>query len=95
MRQGLIIFPNGTKRWYQDDKLHREGGPAVERNDGLKAWLVLGNFHREDGPAYIRADGTKEWWFEGTECTEDDPRVNGIKIAKLKRALKPVAFEKL
>jgi hypothetical protein len=24
------VYPNGTKEWYLNDKLHREDGPAIE-----------------------------------------------------------------
>jgi len=32
----------GTKRWYFNDKLHCEHGPAVECADGTKFWLLNG-----------------------------------------------------
>lgn len=32
----------GTKEWRVDDKLHRVGGPAVERANGAKEWWVNG-----------------------------------------------------
>lgn len=35
-------WPNGSKSWYLDGKLHREDGPAVERSDGSKAWYLCG-----------------------------------------------------
>jgi len=30
----------GNKRWYLNDKYHREDGPAVERATGYKAWYL-------------------------------------------------------
>jgi len=95
MKHGLILDVNNNKWWYQNGQLHREDGPAIEFMSGSKQWCQNGRLHREDGPAIDRINGTKEWWFEGIRCTEDDPRVNCVKYANLKRALKPVAFEKL
>jgi hypothetical protein len=31
-----------TKRWYLNDQLHREDGPAVEWHDGYKYWFLNG-----------------------------------------------------
>ena len=31
---------NGTKKWYIDDKLHRENGAAIEWSDGYKKWYI-------------------------------------------------------
>ena len=33
-----IIWPNGTKLWYQNGDLHRTDGPAVEWSDGGREW---------------------------------------------------------
>jgi hypothetical protein len=64
----------GNKRWFLNEELHREDGPAVEYSNGYKAWYLYGKRHREDGPAIIQADGTKEWWLNGEfiEKTEFD-----------------------
>ena len=34
------IDADGTKRWYLNDKCHREDGPAVECADGSKRWYL-------------------------------------------------------
>jgi hypothetical protein len=65
MKNGLHIDEYGTKCWYLDDKLHREGGPAEEWADGTKRWFLNGMLHREDGPAEEWADGTKRWYLNG------------------------------
>ena len=57
------VYPNGTKRWYLNGKLHREDGPAIEYAIGHKEWYLNGKFHREDGPAIEDANGTKKWWY--------------------------------
>ena len=32
----------GNKRWWKDDKLHRDDGPAFEGADGYKEWYKNG-----------------------------------------------------
>ena len=34
------VYKNGNKSWWQDDKLHRTDGPAVEYASGTKAWYI-------------------------------------------------------
>ena len=36
----LSVDSEGTKRWYLNGQLHREGGPAVEFADGTKFWYL-------------------------------------------------------
>ena len=64
----------GTKYWYQNNKLHRADGPAIERADGTKLWYHNGKFHRTDGPAVEYTDGTKYWFLNGVELTEAEWR---------------------
>ena len=60
-KKSVTYYPNGSvgyDRWYQNDKLHREDGPAsiLYRADGSvksEAWYKNGAIHREDGPAQI------------------------------------------
>lgn len=33
---------NGIKYWYQNRKLHRIDGPAIEYPDGTKEWYING-----------------------------------------------------
>ena len=35
-KETMTVLPNGTKSWYQNNKLHREDGPAVEYPNGNK-----------------------------------------------------------
>ena len=37
---GIVDWYNGTKIWMINGKLHREDGPAVEREDGRKYWYI-------------------------------------------------------
>jgi hypothetical protein len=41
------VYDIGTKRWFLDDKLHREDGPAVEWSDGSKRWFLNGKEYTE------------------------------------------------
>ena len=64
MKNGLTIYSNGIKRWYQEDKLHRIDGPALEYPNGTKVWYKEDKLHRLDGPAIEWLDG-KGWYYEG------------------------------
>jgi antitoxin component YwqK of YwqJK toxin-antitoxin module len=69
------IDNKGTKRWYINDKLHREDGPACEYADGYKSWYINDKLHRKDGPAIEFANGSKEWYSNGKLHREDGPAV--------------------
>jgi len=60
----------GTKHWYQNNKLHRVDGPAIEGANGTKFWCLDGKLHRTNGPAVEYADGSKHWYLDGKELTE-------------------------
>ncbi len=82
MKNGLIEFMDGTKKWFLKDMLHREDGPAVEQADGTKMWYQNGVRHRLDGPAVEWANGTKVWWVYGKQHRDDGPymiREDGLK----------------
>ena len=66
------VYPNGTKYWYLNGKLHRADGPAHEYANGGKLWYLNGKLHREDGPASELADGSKYWYLNGKFLTEQD-----------------------
>ena len=71
-RNGIIKYRDGTRRWYQNDKLHREDGPAVIYLDGTRGWCQNDERHREDGPAVIFADGCRAWWLNDKQYTEEE-----------------------
>jgi hypothetical protein len=82
----VYIDSLGTKRWYFNNKPHREDGPAVEYANGSKEWRLNGKIHREDGPAVECANGTKYWYLDGMIHREDGPAVeyaNGTKEWRL------------
>ena len=59
------IWPDGTKFWYRNGKLHREDGPAIEYPDGSKHWYRNDKRHRENGPAIEYIDGSMRWYING------------------------------
>ncbi len=65
----------GTKRWYLNGKLHREGGPAIEWANGTKSWYINDKLHREGDPAIERANGDKYWYLNNKRHREDGPAV--------------------
>jgi antitoxin component YwqK of YwqJK toxin-antitoxin module len=69
------VQDNGTKRWYQNGKIHRTDGPAVENADGDKEWYQNGKLHRTDGPAIEYAYGTKYWYQNGKIHRTDGPAI--------------------
>jgi hypothetical protein len=88
---GLVIDENGTKRWYQNNRLHRLDGPAIEEKNGTKYWLKEGKLHREAidpltgevGAAKEYPDGSKEWFVNGLCHRENKPAIinrNGAQI---------------
>jgi hypothetical protein len=72
---GLIITADGSQRWYKDNLLHREDGPAMEHSNGTKFWCINDRFHRTDGPAIEFAFGDKEWYIDGLRHREDGPAI--------------------
>jgi hypothetical protein len=76
MKNGLIVDTCGTKKYYLNDELHREGNlPAVECINGHKQWRIHGKCHREDGPALEYSNGHKEWFLNGILHREDGPAI--------------------
>ncbi len=79
----VIVDEDGTKKWFLDDILHREDGPAIEYSNGGKEWYLNGKRHREDGPAIEWANGYKCWYLNGKRHREGGPAVElagGIKV---------------
>lgn len=66
------VYDNGTRKWYLNDKLHREDGAACEYANGRKEYWLNGKRHREDGAAVEYANGYKLWYLNGEEVTEEE-----------------------
>lgn len=62
-KTGCVLYNNGTKHWYKEDKCHRDDGPAVEYPNGDKVWYKNGQLHRDDGPAIELIIGTKDYFL--------------------------------
>ncbi len=73
------VCPDGSKRWYLNGELHREGGPAIEWADGSKHWFLDDKRHREDGPAVENTDGQKCWYLNGTEYSTEVKWKNALR----------------
>ena len=61
MNYNIKISKYGTKRYYVNEQLHREDGPAEEYPNGSKYWYLNGERHRDNGPAY-EFFAHKEWY---------------------------------
>jgi len=73
MREYTVKVWDNRTEWYQNGKLHRIGGPAVELESGSKKWYQNGELHRLDGPACEYADGDKSWYQNGELHRTDGP----------------------
>lgn len=71
----VITAKSGTQRWYMDDVLHREDGPAVVYVDGTMEWYQHGRLHRENGPAIEDLTGMQRWYYNGHLHRTDGPAV--------------------
>ena len=63
MNYDIKIDEYGTKRYYENNRLSRDDGPACEYDNGDKVWYKNGVLHREDGPAVELTNGDKYWWL--------------------------------
>jgi hypothetical protein len=59
-----LIYPNGTKEYYQDGQLHRMDGPAIEHADGTKEYYQNNLRHREDGPAVCGSESQPTFYYQ-------------------------------
>jgi hypothetical protein len=81
-----IIYNNGTKEWWRNNKRHRLDGPALVYKadttnyhiiqDNYNEWWLDGKRHREDGPAIEYTNGNKEWWLDGKRHRLDGPALD-------------------
>lgn len=58
-----------------DDRRHRDDGPAMEFDDGSKVWYKHGVHHRIDGPAISYSTGEKVWLINGVRHRLGGPAV--------------------
>lgn len=62
---GPAVIKQGYREWRQKGELHREGGPAVEDDNGNQTWFQNGIKHREDGPAEIMVGKAPRFYWNG------------------------------
>jgi hypothetical protein len=70
-----VVSTARSVMWRRNGVLHREDGPAYERDDGTRRYYRQGVLHREDGPAVVHPDGTCLWFRHGILQREDGPPV--------------------
>ena len=71
----VTVDANGTKRWYLNDQLHCEHGPAIERYDGTKEYFYCDKRHNEHGPAIVYPNGSKYYYLYDKLHNEDGPAI--------------------
>jgi hypothetical protein len=79
---GIAEWPDGSKHWYLNGKLHRVDGPARVWPSGTKEWYLNGELHNANGPAVEGADGKKEWHLNGKRHRVDGPAWEGANGTK-------------
>ena len=84
MKNGLIKYSDGTKRWWKNGERHREDGPAIEYPNGTKEWCKNGKRHREDGPAVEWPGGVKSWWRNGIFIMRTEGSVTEAQVKEFK-----------
>lgn len=94
-----VLYPNSSTKvsaevWLDaNNQRHRDGGPAVVREDGAKEWYQHGKLHRLNAPAVeggssavygdqfiVRPfENHREYWHQGERHREDGPaQIMGI-----------------
>jgi hypothetical protein len=65
---------NDSVCYYDENwKLHRIGGPAIIRSNGVKERRVNGKQHRTDGQAIEHNKASMSWWIHGKLHRIDGP----------------------
>ena len=68
-----IEYSYGNREWWQNNKRHRVGAPAIENvHCGVKLWYQNGELHRLNGPAVEHRDGYREWWIFGKQYSKEE-----------------------
>lgn len=59
-----VLYPDGSTKWFVDDKLHRVGAPCMDTPE-CEGWAIMGKRHRVGGPAVIKrvVTNTLSAWF--------------------------------
>ena len=78
LKNGRYIEEFGTVRWYQNDVLHREDGPACMYHDGTKRWWLGGVKYTEE--EFNHWLSKKQLNERLTEQLEEKPTGKKVKI---------------
>ena len=84
----------GTKMYYKDGELHRDGDkPAIICSNGTKTYWKNGERHRDgDKPAVIYGNGDKEYWKNGVRYTKEQvEKMEEIRTRIINRTVKRCA----
>lgn len=57
MKYTIKINSEYTRRWFRNNELHREDGPACEYVNGSKIWFRNGKFCGGHSPSYFALNG--------------------------------------
>jgi len=69
-----------VKVWFKNNKIDRDGGPALIWGNGTQMWFKYGSRHRTDGPAVTLPNGGFQYFQYGKFHRIDGPaikRANG------------------
>ena len=95
MEEYIVRVYEDRTEWYQNEKLHRVDGPAIEYVNGDKFWYLNGDRHRTDGPAVEYANEQKWWYLNGEQYTEKDflKKTSPVKELTVEEISKLLGFE--
>ena len=72
----MLVLRDGTREWRLDNgKLHRDGGPAIEKANGTRLYYRNDKLDRDDGPAVEMADGTRMWFRDDKLHRDGGPAI--------------------
>ena len=74
-----IIKHNSSVEFYLNNKLCREGGPAMICGSGKIGYYTNNILHRTDGPALVWSDGYARYHLNGIWVTRDKVNVRDKK----------------
>ena len=60
------LYSDQTIRYYKNNQLHKEDGPALIFQNGDVEYYLNGLFHNENGPAIIY-EYIKIWYYKGVK----------------------------
>ena len=87
LTNGKFVRNNGDIEHYQNGRLHRKNGPAIEHANGNKEWYINGKRRcKNDGHAVENTDGYKLWFENGNWYDVDGfpiKRNNGMGLMQL------------